>query len=115
MLLTYRYPNGASAPTLAQMKKKNTMVVDVTTDDGNVNESPVDITHNLALAPADGSDGRPDVLITKLVSAATVLCDLRVTYKDLNTITLTKIIGPSVAGASGVFRVIVKRPASPER
>lgn len=120
MLAAYVYPTiGATTvpgnvPTLAQMRKLNEVIVDITTDDGNVNESPVAIVHNLALSPADGSDGRPDVLVTKLTSAMTVLADLKIGFTNLNTITFTKN-AISQAGASAVFRVCIKRPNSIER
>jgi hypothetical protein len=120
MLAAYVYPTTgattvpANVPTLARMRKLNEVIVDITTDDANVNESPVAIVHNMALAPADGSDGRPNVLVTKLTSAMTALADLKIAFTDLNTITITKN-AISQAGAVGVFRVYIKRPNSIER
>ena len=117
MLASYVYPTvgsslvAANVPTLARMRKLNEVIVDITTDAGNANESPVTIAHNLQLPgpPFGTTDPRPDVLVTKLTSGMTVLADLGVTFPDGNSITLTKN-AVSVGGASGLFRVYIKRP-----
>jgi hypothetical protein len=105
MLATYRYPAAGAPPSLAQMRKLDQVVVDIDTDAANANEDPVVITHNLQLAPADGTDGRPEVQVTRLVNAA-ALTDLKVGFTSLNTLTLTKAILTRAA----TFRVTIRRP-----
>jgi hypothetical protein len=106
MDITYRYPNGATVPTLAQMRKFSMQVFDLHTDAG-AKEDLTDVAHNLQLAPADGSDGRPEIQITKLANG-TVLTDLSVAFLNLNTLRFTKII--KGANTAADFRVIVRRP-----
>jgi len=112
MLITYLYPNGSSAPSLAQMRKFNAMVLTLTTDAAGANEGATAIVHNMQLAPADGSDGRPEVQITKL-TCGTALTDLSIAFTDLNTVTFTKII--TGVNTAATFRVTIRRPNSIDR
>jgi hypothetical protein len=111
MDITYRYPNGASVPTAAQMRRFSEQVFDLHTDAG-AKEDATAVAHNMQLAPADGSDGRPEVQITKL-ACGTVLTDLSVAFTNLNTLTFTKII--KGANTAADFRIVVRRPQSMSR
>ena len=108
MDITYLYPVAGSAPTLARMRKCSMMVFQLTTDaGGGPKEDDTPVVHNLQLSPADGSDGRPEVQITK-ETCGTVLTDLSVAFTDLNTLTFKKVI--KGANTAAIFRVVVKRP-----
>jgi hypothetical protein len=106
--ITYLYPVAGSAPSLARMRRNNAMVLNLVTEAG-AKEDATAIVHNLQLSPADGSDGRPEVQITKLASGI-VLTDLSVAFTNLNTLTFTKIIKGANTGAT--FRVVIRRPQS---
>jgi hypothetical protein len=65
------------------------------------------ITHNMGLAPADGSDGRPDVKIISASGGATAALPI-VAFASLNTFTMV----PSATGGTTqhTFRVYIRRP-----
>ena len=113
MLKTYRWPPSVAGagvdPTAAQMLQHDRLVVDLTTDAGGVNEQPAVIAHNMALSPADGSDGRPEVSITA-TTADILLLPLSVAFTDLNTLTFTK--SQTGANTAFVWRVTIRRPFS---
>ena len=107
----YLYPVAGSAPTAAQMTRVNEKIFNLVTEAG-AKEDNTPVVHSLNLAPADGSDGRPEVQITKLASG-TVLTDISVAFTDKDTVTFTKIIKGANTGAT--FRVVVRRPTSLSR
>ena len=111
MTKTYRYPpsvaGGAVDPTAAQMIGHDRVVVDIASDAGNANESPVTVTHNMGLAKADGTDGTPEVFVSALVAGATQ-SGLSMAFNDANSLIFTKI----VTGIAYTWRVVIKRPFS---
>lgn len=113
MLKTYRWPPSVAGagvdPTAAQMAQHDRLVVDLVSDSGGVNEQPAVIAHNMALSPADGSTGSPEVSMV-LTTVDTVLAPLSVAFTDLNTLTFTK--SQTGAGTGLAWRVTIKRPFS---
>lgn len=104
--VTYEWPvAGTTPPTAAQVADEVTARVVATADA----DTTAVITHNMGLTAADLAAGRPTVVLTPLIAAAS-LSLWTAAYTDGNTITLTKATTAGSGNAGAQLRVDVKRP-----
>ncbi len=112
--VSYTFPNGAKAPTQAQMADKNASAVHATVvlPEG---ATSVDITHNMQFDPDAPPEALQEPVVNIIATSAGAAAGLPiVSYPDGNTVRISK--GTVGAGTDATFSVkILKHPGVPAK